>query len=202
MPSHIRRLKIERFRGIKSLTWHPTSSINIILGGGDVGKTTILDAIGLLLNPTNTYVLTDADYWRRDVASRFEIEAVMSLLGVPAINQQSRMNWPWEWDGQHAVLPLDGDADTGQRKVADPVYLLRVRGTPELELAYEIIQPDGGFDILSVSIRRAIGLVRLAGDDRNDRDLRLVQGSGLDRLLDDKGLRSRLGQKLATDDLK
>ena len=59
MSSYIRRLKIQRFRGIESLTWHPTSGINIILGGGDVGKTTILDAIGLLLNPTNVYVVSD-----------------------------------------------------------------------------------------------------------------------------------------------
>ena len=51
--------------------------------------------------------------------------------------------------------------------------------------------------ILSVSLRRSIGLVRLSGDDRNDRDLRLVQGSALDRLLSDKALRSRLASELA-----
>ena len=98
MPSHIRRLTIERFRGIDSLTWYPSSRINIILGGGDVGKTTILDAIALLLNPTNVYVLTDADYWRRDVGLEFVIEAVMSLPEVTAMSRQSKMNCPWEWD--------------------------------------------------------------------------------------------------------
>jgi putative ATP-dependent endonuclease of the OLD family len=44
--------------------------------------------------------------------------------------------------------------------------------------------------------------VRLSGDDRNDRDLRLVQGSALDRLLSDKGLRSRMARKLAKSALK
>ena len=42
-------------------------------------------------------------------------------------------------------------------------------------------------------------MVRLSGDDRNDRDLRLVQGSALDRLLSDKGLRSRLANSFAKD---
>lgn len=42
-------LGIERFRGIKTLSWHPAKGVNVILGGGDVGKTTILDAIGLLI---------------------------------------------------------------------------------------------------------------------------------------------------------
>ena len=53
-----------------------------------------------------------------------------------------------------------------------------------------------------MALRRAIGLVRLSGDDRNDRDLRLVQGSALDRLLSDKGLRSRLASELAQSDVK
>ena len=76
-----------------------------------------------------------------------------------------------------------------------------MRGTEDLELAYEIVQPDLGTDNLSVSLRRSIGLVRLSGDDRNDRDLRLVQGSALDRLLSDKTLRSRLASELAKSDV-
>ena len=44
--------------------------------------------------------------------------------------------------------------------------------------------------------------MRLGGDDRNDRDLRLVQGSALDRLLSDKGLRSRLASELAEAEVK
>ena len=58
----IYRLAIERFRCIKALSWHPAKGVNLILGGGDVGKTTILDAIGLLLSPTNPATLADTDY--------------------------------------------------------------------------------------------------------------------------------------------
>jgi putative ATP-dependent endonuclease of OLD family len=53
-----------------------------------------------------------------------------------------------------------------------------------------------------VTLRRAIGLVRLSGDERNDRDLRLVQGSALDRLLSDKTLRARLSAELAKKDIR
>ena len=84
----------------------------------------------------------------------------------------------------------------------EPVYRLRVRGTEHLELVYEIVQPDGSNDLFPATLRRAIGLVRLSGDDRNDRDLRLVQGSALDRLLADKGYRSRLASELAETDVK
>jgi predicted ATP-dependent endonuclease of OLD family len=44
-------LTIARFRGITSLKWKPSRGVNVILGGGDVGKTTILEAIALLLSP-------------------------------------------------------------------------------------------------------------------------------------------------------
>ena len=90
----IRRLTIERFRGIEKLVWYPEPGVNVILGGGDVGTTTILDAIALLLSPTNTTVLSDADYWRRDVEKGFCIEAVMSLPETCGINQQRKNAWP------------------------------------------------------------------------------------------------------------
>ena len=192
--STIYQLKIERFRGIKTLSWEPAKGVNVILGGGDVGKTTILDAIALLLSPTNSTVVSDTDYHSRDDKAGFVIEAVVALPAASGVNRQLKTSWPWNWNGSEAVVPSteDGAGTTG-----DPVYRLRVRGTDELELAYEIVQPDGTINGLPVALRRAIGLVRLGGDDRNDRDLRLVQGSALDRLLSDNGLRSRMASELA-----
>ena len=170
----------------------------MILGGGDVGKTTILDAIALLLSPTNPATLADTDYHARDIEAGFIIEAIVSLPAESGINQQTKASWPWEWNGIEALVPsIDGD---GEMK-GEPVYRLRVRGTEDLELAYEIVQPDGNADTLSIGLRRSIGLVRLSGDDRNDRELRLVQGSALDRLLSDKALRSRLASELAKSDV-
>ncbi len=189
----IRHLEIERFRGIRELSWYPGEGVNVVLGGGDTGKSTILDAIGLLLSPTNPAVLSDSDYYGRDVASGFRIQTVFSLPFATEIGRQVRPSWPWAWDGLKPVVPAisgEGDANT------QPVYWLRVRGTEDLELVYELLQPDGEAVTLSVGLRRAIGLVRLTGDDRNDRDLRLVQGSALDRLLFDKALRSRLTRAL------
>lgn len=194
----IHRLTIERFRGIKDLVWYPGLGVNLILGGGDVGKTTILDAVALLLHPTNTAVLSDADYWARKVEDGFCVEAVMSLPTRCGINQQTKNVWPWEWDGKEPKLPVVEANHT----LGPAVYRLRVRGTPEFEVMFEILQPDGTTDHLSVGVRQRIGLVRLGGDDRNDRDLRLIQGSALDRLLADKTLRSRLGHKLAEQDVE
>ena len=193
----IYHLKIEHFRGIENLSWHPSQGVNVILGGGDVGKTTILEAIGLLLSPSNPSTLLDTDYRARNIDAGFAIEAVLRLPNESGINDQTKPSWPWIWNGTEVLVPgIDEDESQGE-----PVYRLRVRGTSDLELMYEIVQPDGNTDHLSVGLRRSIGLVRLAGDDRHDRDLRLVHGSALDRLLSDKNLRSRLVSGLAENEV-
>jgi putative ATP-dependent endonuclease of OLD family len=160
----------------------------------------MLDAIALLLSSTNTTVLTESDYWNRELDVGFSIEAVMSLPKSSGINQQNKNAWPWEWDGQELRQPSIELAPLFAN-TAEAVYNLRVRGTAEFELEYEILQPDGSADHLAFAIRRNIGIVRLSGDDRNDRDLRLIQGSALDRLLSDKTLRSRLGQRVGKIDI-
>jgi len=93
--AQIRKLRIQRFRDIQSITWLPAEGMNVILGGGDVGKTTVLEAIALLLSPSNTAVISEADYWARDSAQEFVIEAVMSLPEATGIGSQHTFAWPW-----------------------------------------------------------------------------------------------------------
>lgn len=195
----IYQLTIERFRGISKLTWNPACGVNVLLGGGDVGKTTILDAIGLLFSPTNGIAVLDTDFNGRKEDDGFLIEAIVALPADGGINQLTKPAWPWAWTGSEAIVP---DHEDNGAPPGEAVYRLRVSGTVELELSYEIVQPNGTTDTFPVSLRRAIGLVRLSGDDRNDRDLRLVQGSALDRLLSDKGMRSRMASELAKSDIR
>ncbi|WP_348995717.1 AAA family ATPase [Achromobacter sp. HNDS-1] len=169
--------------------------MNVILGGGDVGKTTILEAIALLLSPSNTAVISEADYWARDSAQEFVIEAVMTLPDTTGIGSQSTFAWPWAWNGQDAIPPSADEE--GPAAPIEPVYRVRVRGTAELELAWEVMQPDDESAHFSSAVRRRIGMVRMSADERNDRDLRLVYGSALDRLLADSALRARIGKEVA-----
>jgi len=191
----IRVLEISRFRGIENLLWRPAAGMNVIVGGGDVGKTTILDAIALLLSPSNSFTVSESDFWMRDTTEEFSISAVVSIPAESGISTQSSFAWPWEWDGKDAIFP--GATKSGDDDASDPVYKIRVRGTSDLEVAWEILQPNDQQATLSVAVRRQIGLVRLSASDQNDRDLRLVYGSGLDRLFGDSALRSRIGRQVA-----
>lgn len=198
----ILRLKIDRYRAFHKFDWFPKAGLNVILGGGDAGKTTILEAIALLLNPSNAALLSDNDYWRRQRKDGFFIGAVISLPPDSSIATQQRPAFPWEWDGRQACKPQESEDGEPARPVGPPVYKVSVRGSEELDLTYSIHNPNDTEDNFSPTLRREIGLVRLGGDDRNDRDLRLVQGSALDRLLSDRALRSRLTSTFSDVDMK
>ncbi len=192
----IYQLQIKRYRGIRSLTWNPRTGLNLILGGGDVGKSTLLEAISTLFSPG--YIqLSETDYWQREYNDGFQIRAVVSLPEAVEISHQKSFAWPWEWDGTNAIVPSTSDSGGDQI----PVYIFQVQGTPELEANWEIIQPSGESTNLSPNLRRQIGVVRLTSDEKSDRDLRLVYGSALDRLLTDNALKSRISQLLAQADL-
>lgn len=193
----IRRLDISRFRGIEHLEWQPDLGVNILVGGGDSGKSTILQAIALLFSPTNAVQVLETDYFNRASEQGFSIEAVVELPDEIGINKLQQALWPWAWGGMGAVLPNPDAAETPEI----PVYRFRVRGTAELDASWEVIQPSDEVVTLPVGVRRRVGVVRLTNDERNDRDLRLVTGSALDRLLSSGNLKSRISQKVADADI-
>lgn len=78
--AQIRLLEIKNFRSIKDLTWHPGPGINCLVGPGDSGKSTILDAIDLCLGARRTVQFTDADFSELSVQSPIEITITLGDL--------------------------------------------------------------------------------------------------------------------------
>jgi hypothetical protein len=76
----IRRIEIENFRSIKSLHWCPRPGFNCLVGPGDAGKTTILDAIDYCLGARRNLTVTDADFHGLDVTKAISIKLVLGGL--------------------------------------------------------------------------------------------------------------------------
>jgi putative ATP-dependent endonuclease of the OLD family len=197
MTGHIeiKQFHIKHFRGISDLKWNPKPGMNMIIGGGDCGKTTALEALGFLFHPGNNISLSEADFLNRESQEGFSIEAVISISEEFDFTSGSKVFWPWEWNGEDPTLPI-AEADVVP-EMQCPVFRVSVTATAEFELSWDIIQPDGSREYFPTVIRRRIGLVNLSGDDKNDRDLRLVYGSALDRLLSDENLRSKFTQVIS-----
>lgn len=65
--ARILKVDITNFRSIKELSWLPANGINCLIGPGDSGKSTVLDAIDLCLGARRAIQLTDADFHSLDV---------------------------------------------------------------------------------------------------------------------------------------
>ncbi len=187
----IRRITIQRYRGLQRFTWDPSPGVNCLIGPGDAGKSTVLAAISLLLAPYPAGTCSEFDYHRRQVADGFEIEAVITLPPAGALAGERSQLFVRGWaDGAVTDLP-DEDG-------AEPVLVCRVRGTPDMEAVHEIIPASGDPMPFSVALRKKLMLARLSGEERASRDLRIGSGSVLDRFLGRVDLRPSLHQAVAT----
>ncbi len=79
--ARIRRLEIRNFRSIKSLEWAPSAGINCLIGPGDSGKSSILDAIDLCLGARRTVGFADTDFYGLVVTEPIVI--AVTLGGLP-----------------------------------------------------------------------------------------------------------------------
>lgn len=71
---------IENFRGIKRFDHTFNDDLTCIIGRGDSGKTTILDAISYALTPMHTLVFHDGDFFKCEVENPIKIEVTLIEL--------------------------------------------------------------------------------------------------------------------------
>ncbi|RFC65848.1 ATP-dependent nuclease [Mesorhizobium denitrificans] len=82
----IRVLEIENFRAIRKLRWLPGPGVNCLIGPGDSGKSTILDAIDLCLGARRSLSFTDVDFHGIDFDQPIRISVTFGALDEPLKN--------------------------------------------------------------------------------------------------------------------
>ena len=172
----IRQVKVAHFRGIESLDWKPGSPFCCLIGPGDSGKSTILDAVEVALS-SRWFAFTEPDFLTCDTTHPIVIEATIGELSK-ALKSDERLGLyvrGWTSAGELRDEPEDDD---------EPVLTVRLTVDASMEPVWELIC-DRVDDPRTLSNRdRALfGLVRLAGEDA--RHLAWGQGSVLSRLTGD-----------------
>lgn len=182
----VRQLKIANFRGISALDWKPGSAFCCLIGPGDSGKSTILDAIEAALS-SRWFSFTEPDFLNCDTSQAIAIEATIGELSK-ALKSDERVGLyirGWTAAGELRDEPQDDD---------EPVLTVRLTVDASMEPVWELVcdrndQPR----TLSNRDRALFGLVRLAGEDA--RHLAWGQGSVLARLTgDNKEAAGRLAE--------
>ena len=78
--TQIRNLEIKNFRSIYEMKWSPMPGVNCLIGPGDSGKSTILDAIDWCIGSRRTISVTDADFNIMNTEDKIVIEVTLSGL--------------------------------------------------------------------------------------------------------------------------
>jgi AAA domain, putative AbiEii toxin, Type IV TA system len=176
-PMQIRELTIERFRGIRSLTWRPASNVVCLVGPGDSTKTTILDAIELVLGSRWAVSVTDTDFHGADTADPLTIRATIGQLPAALISEDK---YGLEIQGWHSTDGLHDEPEPADEAVLTVLFSV----DDSLEPSWRIIndrRPEGR--PFPSRDRELLGLIRLGGEI--DRHLSWSRGSALSRNTDD-----------------
>ncbi|MFS8083387.1 MAG: ATP-dependent nuclease [Ginsengibacter sp.] len=78
--ARVRDVVIHNFRCIRRLHWMPSPGINALVGPGDAGKSTILEAIDYCLAARRTIAFTDADFYKLDATQAIKIAITLGDL--------------------------------------------------------------------------------------------------------------------------
>lgn len=78
--ARIRKLEVVNFRSIEKLSWTPSPGVNCLIGPGDSGKSTILEAIDLCLAPRRNLQIFDTDFHKLNVATPIQIAVTLGDL--------------------------------------------------------------------------------------------------------------------------
>jgi putative ATP-dependent endonuclease of OLD family len=124
----IRHIEIKNFRGISELNWAPSEHMNCLIGAGDAGKTTIIDAIELTLSPRYQANFDDADFFKGKHEEPIQLTITLGDLpeGFKALTKYGE--YLRGWDAEKQVIIDEPDEGGGLE------YALSVRLTVDQTL--------------------------------------------------------------------
>lgn len=183
-------LAIKNFRSIREMSWSPSAGINCLIGPGDSGKSTILDAIDLCLGARRSAAFGDTDFHNLDVTQPIVILATLDDLPEQFLNLDGYGDFLRGFDLGTGLV------EDEPRVGIATVLTLRLTVTADLEpvwsLYSERAQRDGLERCLAWKDRGLLAPARI-GSFANS-NLSWSRNSVLNRLTED---RAELGAQLA-----
>lgn len=125
--ARIRKVEIRNFRALRSLDWCPNEGINCLIGPGDSGKSSILDAIDLCLGARRNLATADTDFFNLDVTRSICISLTLGSLTDSLKNIETYGEYLRGFDASTKVI------EDEPRKGLETVLTLRLTIHADLE---------------------------------------------------------------------
>lgn len=188
--TRIRRLEIRNFRSIQTLDWNPSNGVNCLIGPGDSGKSTILDAMDLCLGARRSAPFGDTDFFNLDVTQTIVIAVTLGALSDTLKNIDSYGEFLRGFDLGTGLL------EDEPRVGLETVLTLKLEVKGDLEPSWTLYSDRAAHQQLERSLawkdRSLLAPARI-GTYANT-NLSWARGSVLNRLTEE---RANLGSELA-----
>lgn len=180
--ARIRRVVIENFRSIRHLAWDPSPGINCLIGPGDSGKSTVLDAIDLCLGARRSIQVDDSDFAALDTNSPIRIDVTVGELSESLKDLDTYGFFLRGWDA--ASARLDDEPGSGLETVMTVRLTVADDLEPDWKLVSERAEEQGVARGLGWADRASLAPARIG--IVADYHLGWSRGSVLNRLSDEK----------------
>ena len=130
--ARIRRLEVQNFRSIQQLDWSPSAGINCLVGPGDSGKSSIIDAIDLCLGARRSAPFGDTDFHRLDVTQPITISVTLGALPDALLNLETYGEFLRGYDA--ATRQVEDEPRAG----IETVLTLKLTVTSDLEPSWSL----------------------------------------------------------------
>ncbi|TAE87568.1 MAG: DUF2813 domain-containing protein [Verrucomicrobia bacterium] len=173
----LRRLEIENFRGVKKLDWRHIAETAALVGPGDSGKSTILDAIERVLSPKWNVPFDDTDFWDLNTDATIVIRATITDL-APNLYRESKYGLLLHGFDKKSGEAVSALGEEGE----EHALVVEVRVDESLEPIWSVIGMDEEKHMFMARDREALGMLRVGS--YVDQHLGWSRGSVLARLTD------------------
>lgn len=178
MSNIVKKITIERFRGIDKFEWSPGEGINCLIGSGDSGKSTVLDAIDWCIGARRNLPITDADFYLLNAAGGFRIDIVLGQLSDSLKNFERYGSFLVSYD------PEQGELHKEPKPQFEDALVVRLEAGDDLEPEWSLVSERASEQGIKRQLgwpdRQALSPLRLGA--YADRHLSWQHGSVLSRM--------------------
>ncbi len=175
-------LKIENFRTIKTFSWRPNLGMNCLVGTGDAGKTTVIDAIDFCLGARRSAQFSDYDFHKTDTSQPIQITVALGSLEPSLLSTDSYGDFFLGYD----IATGGFEPEPGHG--LETVLLLKLKVEKDLEPQWSLVSERAKAKGLQRNLRweDRLNAAPLRLGDHPDWHLTWRRGALFERLTDEK----------------
>lgn len=113
----LRQISIRNYKGIKELDFSINETFICLIGVGDSGKSTLIDAIELVFTSRRSVEFDDSDFFNLDISTPILITATVTDLPPEFFSESKYGRYLRGWDGNNIIDEPNNQIETAHNSI-------------------------------------------------------------------------------------